>query len=106
MSALLSLSYWLLMPETWVVLGIIMVVLEVTLSGSMVVFLPLGIAMAVNGMLISVSQGMPLDSKMPTIDTWEQTLFSFAVLAVIFSIILRVVARHRRTDDTPDVNDY
>ena len=106
MSLLAPLSYWLLLIEVWLILGLFFVILEVTLDGSMVIFLPLGIGSFMNGAILKIQHSTPMDSFAFLPETWEQTLISFAVLSVLSSITLRLIARHRKTDSTPDVNDY
>ena len=106
MSLLQDLSYWLLFAEFWFILGLLFIILEVTLDGSMIIFLPLGIGGFLNGVVLKIQQSSSIDSLNFLPETWEQTLISFAVLSVLSSITLRLIARHRKTDSTPDVNDY
>ena len=106
MSMFTSFSYWLLLVELWLILGLFFVMLEVTLDGSMVIFLPLGIGGFMNAAALKIQQNISMDSFSFLPETWEQTLISFAVFTALASIILRVLVRHRKTDSTPDVNDY
>ena len=106
MSLFSSLPYWLLLVELWLILGLLFVMLEVTLDGSMVIFLPLGIGGFMNAVALKIQQNISMDSFSFLPETWEQTLISFAVFTALASIILRVLVRHRKTDSTPDVNDY
>ena len=106
MSLLQDLSYWLLFAEFWFILGLLFIILEVTLDGSMIIFLPLGIGGFLNGVVLKIQQNSSIDSLNFLPETWEQALISFAVLSVLSSITLRLIARHRKTDSTPDVNDY
>ncbi|MGB1863216.1 MAG: hypothetical protein ACPHOL_02805 [Candidatus Puniceispirillum sp.] len=106
MSLITSLSYWLLLVELWLILGLLFVMLEVTLDGSMVIFLPLGIGGFMNAAALKIQQNIPMDSFSFLPETWEQTLISFAIFTALASIILRLVVRHKKTDTTPDVNDY
>ena len=106
MSVLTSLSYWLFVQEVWIILGILLIVLEVTMDGSMAIFLPLGLASLVNGLIIYLQETAALGTNTILLDRWENTLISYAALAIAFTIALRFFVRHRRTDTTPDVNDY
>lgn len=106
MSLLATLSYWLLLIEVWLILGLFFVILEVTLDGSMVIFLPLGIGSFMNGAILKIQHSTPMDSFAFLPETWEQTLISFAIFTVLASITLRFVVRHKKADSTPDVNDY
>lgn len=99
-------GYWLLQPEIWIIASILLIILEVTLDGSMIIFLPLGLAATINGLIIYVQEAEIMGANGAVIDSWQASFISFAIFSIIFSIILRFVARHRRTDSTPDVNDY
>lgn len=106
MSLLTSLSYWLFIPEVWIILGIILIVLEVTMDGSMAIFLPLGLAALLNGLIIYLQETAALGANTILLDRWENTLISYALLSIVFTLALRFFVRHKRTDTTPDVNDY
>lgn len=106
MSVLSSLSYWLFIPEVWIILGIILIVIEVTMDGSMAIFLPLGLASLVNGFIIYMQESASLGANTILLDRWENTLISYALLSIAFTFALRFYVRHKRTDTTPDVNDY
>ena len=106
MSIFTSFSYWLLLVELWLILGLLFVMLEVTLDGSMVIFLPLGIGGFMNAAALKIQHSSSMDSFSFLPETWEQTLISFAVFTVLASVILRLLVRHKKTDSTPDVNDY
>ena len=106
MSLLTSLSYWLCIPEVWIILGIIFMLLEVTMDGSMAIFLPLGLASLVNGAIIYLQETTALGADTILLDRWENTLISYAILAIAFTLAMRFFVRHKRTDTTPDVNDY
>ncbi len=98
----------LLQPETWLILGLILVGLEILVDGSWAIFLPLGVASLVNGGLI-YAHNTWLPGWMPglaLLDNWAATLLSYLVLAVIATIALRYYVRHRKIDNTPDINQY
>ena len=99
-------GYWLLQPEIWIIFSIGLIILEVTLDGSKIIFLPLGLAAAANSLLLYLQTKLTPAGALHLIDGWDGALIGFAIFAIIFSIILRRVARHHRTDNTPDVNDY
>jgi membrane protein implicated in regulation of membrane protease activity len=106
MSVLESLPYWLFIFEAWIVLGIILIALEVTLDGSLAIFLPLGIAALINGAVIRIQTSASLDTSFVLLEKWEHTLISYALIAALCSVCLKAIVRNRRADTTPDVNDY
>ena len=96
---------WLLTYELWVILGIILIILEVTLDGSFVVFLPLGVASMINGLLMAMQKHAVLKMDI-LIEHWGHSLVSYGLLALAASTIMRLLKRRLKTEDNPDVNDY
>ena len=96
---------WLLRPEIWIIIGLILIGLEVLLDGSMAIFLPLGLAALFNGALIYLQESQLFGDTI-FMDSWDDTLVPFVIFAVIAAFALRYYARHRKTDDTPDINKY
>ena len=98
-------SGWLLQPEIWIIIGLILIGLEVMLDGSMAIFLPLGLAALFNGAFIYL-QDSGLFGGAIFMDSWDDTLVPFVIFAAIAAFALRYYVRHRKTDDTPDINEY
>lgn len=101
-----SLLFWFTTPATWMIFGVILLIFEITLDGSKVVFLPLGLAAMTVGLILYLQNCAILPTTFHLITSWGAALLCFALLGLIFSLILRKAAQHRHIDNTPDVNDY
>ena len=54
-----SLSYWLYLPQTWIIIGILGILLELT-DGSRIFFLPIGLA----GLVVSAHVKLTFDNAL------------------------------------------
>ena len=98
----LQLTYWLFLPQTWVILALIFLALEVT-DGSAIFFLPLCLgALAISGLLFAVEKEFLSHSFIP--NTWYWLLSLWIGLAVISSLSL--AQRRKIRDARQDINDY
>lgn len=82
-----------------------MIGLEITLDGSKVLFLPLGLAALTNGGLIYLQEKETFGDFQP-LTSVSHTLIGFGILAIIYAISLRFYVRNQKTDNTPDINQY
>jgi membrane protein implicated in regulation of membrane protease activity len=100
----MELSYWLLLPQVWIILGIVLIAAEM-LDTSTIFFLPLGMAALVNAALIALYQNGMLGTWL-TLETWDDTLIPLAVIAVSMSLLLQLYSRGRRRRESKDINEY
>ena len=96
-----QLTYWLFLPQVWVIIGLIFVGLEVT-DGSAIFFLPMGISAALMATLIFLVDNsiVPLD-YLPT--TWYWLLACWAIVSVMSSLALSTRRKEKKDDD---INSY
>jgi len=96
-----QLTYWLFLPQVWVIIGLIFVGLEVT-DGSAIFFLPMGISAALMATLIFLVDNsiVPLD-YLPT--TWYWLLACWAIVSVMSSLALSTRRKQKKDDD---INSY
>jgi membrane protein implicated in regulation of membrane protease activity len=99
-----ELSYWLLLPQVWVILGIVLVAAEL-LDTSTIFFLPLGVGSLGNAALIALYQRDSVGGLI-SFDAWDDTLIPLAVMAVAVSLALQVYSRGRRRRQSSDINEY
>ena len=55
MDVFMFLSYWLFLPELWVIAGIILICLEIV-DGSLIFFLPLGLGSILNALILFLQE--------------------------------------------------
>jgi membrane protein implicated in regulation of membrane protease activity len=96
-----QLTYWLFLPQVWVIIGLIFVGLEVT-DGSAIFFLPMGISAALMATLIFLVDNsiVPLN-YLPT--TWYWLLACWAIVSVMSSLALSTRRKQKKDDD---INSY
>ena len=99
-------TIWLTIPLAWAILGTLLLIFEITMDGSKVFFLPLGLAALVTGLILFVQESGWLPAMLSQVTSGHRALLVFAILGLGFAIILRKIMRHYHLDDTPDVNDY
>ena len=100
MSLIMSLSYWFFLIEIWIIIGIILIFLEI-LDGSMIFFLPIGLASFVNALILVLNDKFFEDLEYIT--TWHHLLVTLAISSLIFSFFLRKLSKKR---PKKDINDY
>ena len=55
MDVVMFLSYWLFLPELWIIAGIILICLEIV-DGSLIFFLPLGLGSFLNALILFLQE--------------------------------------------------
>ena len=107
MGVYLTLSYWLYLPQFWVIIGILFILLEL-LDGSAIFMLPMGAgSILVAALLYAVDQGMVPIGLIP--DVWYWLLVYWIIAAVGLVVPLRLLNKRRpkgqsAADD--DINTY
>jgi len=96
-----QLTYWLFLPQVWVIMSLIFIGLEVT-DGSAIFFLPMGISAALIASLIFLVDNSVLPLHfLPT--TWYWLLACWAVVSVMSSLGLATVRKQKKEGD---INNY
>ncbi|MDA9930106.1 hypothetical protein N9E91_02570 [Alphaproteobacteria bacterium] len=102
----LFLGYWLFLPQIWVIMAILFLLLELT-DGSRVFFLPISLASVVIALLIFLQNaGVIASGILP--DKWYWMLAICMVLALMFSLPMTRIRKQKIKDemDSDDVNNY
>ena len=101
-----SLSYWLLLPQFWIIIGLLFIGLEM-LDGSLFFFLPIGIGSLLNALILYIQENYILNSEnlshYEIISIWHHSLISLAFFSVVASYSLRYLNVKKNQED---VNNY
>ena len=97
------LTYWLLWPEVWLILGIVLIAADFTI-GADLFLLPIGIAAFVIAALIYAQENLWF-GDLVLLGTWRQVIIWFSVLSVASIVLIKFVFQRRRKDE-PDINEY
>lgn len=103
----LTLSYWLFLPQFWIIVGILFVLLEL-LDGSAIFMLPMGVgAVVVAALLYAVDAGWLPIEVIP--DVWYWLLVYWIAAAVLLVMPLRLLNKRRprgQASADDDINTY
>lgn len=94
---------WIYNFETWIILGIVFIILDVFLGYNFFV-LPVGVAALVMAVLLYLQKEQTLGDFV-LFETWHGIGMTFAALSVV-SIGIIKFGFQRNKDDTPDINEY
>ena len=100
-SVLSYLSYWLLNPKVWIIIGIILIGMEV-IDGSFIFFLPIGVGSLINAVILYLQENQIIFEEY-ILNYWYHTFISLGISSLIISYILQKISK-KSTDK--DVNDY
>ena len=96
------LNHWLLLPQVWLIIGMLLVLMEL-MDGSQIFFLPIGLG----GILTSAALYLERKAWIPfgyIPDTWYGMLVFWAIASLVFILLLTI--RRRKQKKSVDVNDY
>ena len=103
----LTLSYWLFLPQFWIIVGILFILLEL-LDGNAIFMLPMGVgALVVAAMLYAVDNGLLPIEVIP--NAWYWLLVYWIAAAVFLVIPLRLLNKRRsggQASADDDINTY
>ena len=97
------LVYWILLPEFWVITGILLIAVDFTI-GADLFLLPIGLAALLIAALLYAQENLWFGDVI-LFGTWKQIIIWFSALSVISIGIIRFSFQRRRKDE-PDINDY
>ncbi|MEM7046120.1 MAG: hypothetical protein AAF442_00490 [Pseudomonadota bacterium] len=99
----MTLHYWLLTPETWLILGAILIAIEF-FDGSLIFFLPFGSAALINSSILFAQNKVWIGG---ILSGWGHTLISLALCGCAISILLRTIIKRRPSSmKQKDINRY
>ena len=102
MEILASLNYWLSMPQVWLIIGMVLVLMEL-LDGSQMFFLPIGLGSIFNSAALYLERKALIPfGYLP--ETWYGMLILWAIASIVFALLFTI--RRRKRQAITDVNDY
>mgnify|MGYP001356282663 FL=1 len=103
----LQIASWAYQPQVWVIVGLILVVLEVT-DGSAIFFLPMGIGAELMALWIfTFNEGVLPENWMPT--NWYWLLAIWIVISLLATVTLARYKKFKASRDEnsiDDINNY
>ena len=103
----LQIASWAYQPQVWVIVGLILVVLEVT-DGSAIFFLPMGIGAELMALWIfTFNEGVLPEKWMPT--NWYWLLAIWIVISLLATVTLARYKKFKASRDEnsiDDINNY
>ena len=89
-------------PELWLILAFTFVVLEMTLDGSMLFLLPIGIGCGFTAAGVA-SCNMEIDSLCVAYSQWHYVIGMTSISSILAAVLLRKAVKHPKNND---INDY
>ena len=101
MDVVMFLSYWLFLPELWIIAGIILICLEI-IDGSLIFFLPLGLGSFLNALILFLQENESIFDYQ-IISVWHHSLATLALFSLIISFSLKWFSKNKSEED---INKY
>lgn len=98
-----GLTYWLFQTETWLIIGVLLVILDIYV-GLQFFVLAFGVASILIGALL-FGQKANLFGEILLFSTWRDFGYWFAALSILSFGIVKLVFQ-RTTKDEKDINQY
>ena len=98
-----TLTYWLLIPEFWLIVGILLIAADFTI-GADLFLLPIGLSALLMAGLLFAQESLWF-GDIVFLGTWRQVIIWFSVLSVAFVGTIRVAFQRGRHHQS-DINDY
>ncbi len=96
------LNYWLLLPQVWLIIGMLLVLMEL-MDGSQIFFLPIGFGGLFNSAALYLERKAVIPfGYLP--ETWYGMLIFWAIASIAFALLITI--RRRKKQMPIDVNDY
>lgn len=87
-------------PDIWLISGIILMIIEV-FFGSLVIFLPVGMASLIVGLIYKFQNNFELN----IIENWAYALVLWGIISIIISYLIQRYFKNNQ-DGNKDINSY
>ena len=87
-------------PDIWLLAGVVLITVEV-FFGSLVLFLPIGLASMIVGLIYKFQNSFELN----IITNWAYALVLWGIISLIFSYLIQRYFKNNR-DNKKDINSY
>tara|TARA_B100000676_G_scaffold56947_1_gene56073 strand:- start:168 stop:464 length:297 start_codon:yes stop_codon:yes gene_type:complete len=95
-----TLNYWLLMPQLWLILGVLFVIAEVVLGGGYVL-----LSFGISSLLVAILNFVQARTQIVVVTDWMDIGLVFAVLTVCTIFLMRRLFVGS-VPDNDDINQY
>ena len=95
-----TLNYWLLMPQLWLILGVLFVIAEVVLGGGYVL-----LSFGISSLLVAILNFVQARTQIAVVTDWMDIGLVFAVLTVCTIFLMRRLFVGSVPDNN-DINQY
>ena len=85
-------------PDVWLVIGTLLIIVEIFV-GSLVLFLPLGIA----GMFVGIIFKLQINFDFIIISSWAYALVLWGIISLILSLLIQ---KYFKKENGKDINSY
>lgn len=85
--------------NNWLILGTILIIIELFLMGSFVVFLPAGLA----AILIGIIYKIQISTSIIILASWAYALVIWGILSIAISFLIQ---KYYKDNSSKDINDY
>jgi|TARA_B110000003_G_scaffold47723_1_gene46145 membrane protein implicated in regulation of membrane protease activity len=87
-------------PDIWLISGIVLMIIEV-FFGSLVIFLPVGMASLIVGLIYKFQNNFELN----IIENWAYALVLWGIISIIISYLIQRYFKNNQ-DGNKDINSY
>ena len=87
-------------PDIWLISGIVLMIIEV-FFGSLVIFLPVGMASLIVGLIYKFQNNFELN----IIENWSYALVLWGIISIIISYLIQRYFKNNQ-DGNKDINSY
>ena len=87
-------------PDIWLISGIVLMIIEV-FFGSLVIFLPVGMASLIVGLIYKFQNNFELN----IIENWAYALVQWGIISIIISYLIQRYFKNNQ-DGNKDINSY
>ncbi|HIA80599.1 MAG TPA: hypothetical protein EYO02_00535 [Rhodospirillales bacterium] len=95
-------SYWLLLAKTWLILGLILIIIDIFLGSFFI--LPIGVAaFIIAGMIFCQDQLWFGDFIF--FETWRDVLIYFSIISLVSIGVIKLVFQKKYKNES-DINEY
>jgi membrane protein implicated in regulation of membrane protease activity len=98
-----SFTYWIFLPEVWLILGILLIAADFTI-GANFFLLSIGASAFVMGGLIYGQQNLWFGDPL-LFETWRQVMIWFSAMSIASVAVIKFLFQ-RKNNDEPDINEY
>ena len=87
-------------PDIWLISGIVLMIIEV-FFGSLVIFLPVGMASLIVGLIYKFQNNFELN----IIENWAYALVLWGIISIVISYLIQRYFKNNQ-DGNKDINSY